>query len=190
MADHRRLMSGTMQLVHADVKRTPRTGDHFPNPWFSAGGGMPMESVARLGTLAFAQSFYDLSTSHHAGAPYSVSPLCAQPVFELCARIPVDIHFDEGRSRGLARRAFEREVPEPILRRQWKDRPLRQPAAIIQRNLPFIREALLDGKLTKERILDRDAIELALRSAPSKSAALSGEIFNHLDLALWLQRSC
>jgi len=101
----------------------------------------------------------------------------------------VDVHFDRGRSRGLARRAFVQEVPEPILRRQWKDRPLHYVAEVIHRNLDFIRSTLLDGMLVRERILDREAVELALSGSPSRSAAIGGEVMNHLDLELWIRNS-
>jgi asparagine synthase (glutamine-hydrolysing) len=187
MREHRRRMSRGVQLVAADVRESVARNDHFPNPWFSAMDRVPLESIWRLGTLAYAQCFYDLTTSQQSDAPYTVSPLCAQPVVEICRRIPVDIHFDGGRLRGLARRAFRREVPAPILRRQWKDRPLSQPAALIERNLEFVREALLDGELTKQGILDRAALEAALQGGPSKTQFLCSEILNHLDLELWIR---
>jgi asparagine synthase (glutamine-hydrolysing) len=149
--------------------------------------GLSEETRQRLGTLAFPPEFYDLSTSARSEAPYTVSPLSAQPVMEICLRIPADIHFEGGRSRGLARRAFADVVPAPILRRQWKDRPLLFFDEIIQRNLPFLREHLLDGELMRQGILDRTAVELALKSGPTRSSAISGEIFSHLDLELWIR---
>jgi asparagine synthase (glutamine-hydrolysing) len=183
---HRTLFANTMQLVSAEVKKLA-LHDHFPNPWFNESDKVPLEILRRLGTLAFRPTFYDLSTSQQEAAPHAVSPLCAQPVVELAARIPVDIHFYGGRSRGLARQAFSQEVPEPILRRQWKDLPVLQAGEVIQCNLSFIREALLDGALTGERILDRAAVESALCGAPTQSRALSGEILRHLDLELWIR---
>jgi asparagine synthase (glutamine-hydrolysing) len=142
-----------------------------------------------MGTLAFPPIFYDLSTSAQSRAPYTVSPLSAQPVYELCARIPVDVHFDAGRIRGLARRAFVDVVPAPILRRQWKDRPLLFVPEVIQRNVGYLRETLLDGALVKQGILNRSALELALQTGPTRSAAIGAEIVNHLDLELWI-RDC
>ena len=186
--DHRALFADALQLVGAETKESVKN-DHFPNPWFSACDEVPLETLRRLGTLAFRPTFYDLSTSQHEAAPHAVSPLCAQPVVEIAARIPVDIHFDGGRIRGLARRAFSQEVPEPILRRQWKDLPVFQAGEVIQCNLSFIREALLDGALTRERILDRAAVESALCGAPTRSRALSSEILRHLDLELWIRHS-
>jgi len=109
-------------------------------------------------------------------APYAASPLCAQPVVELCGRIPVDVHFDGGRIRGLARRAFAAEVAEPILRRQWKDRPLLQLGEVIALNLPFIREHLLEGRLVKERILNRVAVEQASTFGWARYTGSTGSI--------------
>jgi asparagine synthase (glutamine-hydrolysing) len=151
--------------------------------------GVNLETLLRSGTVAFAPSFYDVSTSHHCAAPYAASPLCAQPVVELCGLIPVDVHFDGGRLRGLARRAFAAEVAEPILRRQWKDRPLLQLGEVIALNLPFIREHLLEGRLVKERILSRTAVEQALREGPSGSGAIGSEILTDLDIELWIRDS-
>jgi asparagine synthase (glutamine-hydrolysing) len=184
--DHRATLADAMQLVAAGVKE--RKVNHFPNPWFRSMDRVPLETLHRLGTLAFRPSFYDLSTSQHATAPHAISALCAQPVFEVAARIPVDIHFDGGRVRGLARRAFIREVPESILRRQWKDRPLLQPGQVVQQNVQFIREALLDGALVGEQLLDRAAVELCLLQNPTKSRTLSGEVLRHLELELWIRR--
>jgi asparagine synthase (glutamine-hydrolysing) len=187
-ADERRRRSSFNRLVSADVKKGMVANGGDFNIW-SGMGRLPEEIRLRLGTLAFPPVFYDLTTSARHDAPYAVSPLCAQPVFETCARIPIDIHFDGGRSRGLARRAFADVVPAPILRRQWKDRPLRFFEEIIQRNLPFMREHLLDGALARQGILDRSAVELALKSGPTRSSAVSGEIFSHLDLELWIRDS-
>jgi asparagine synthase (glutamine-hydrolysing) len=147
------------------------------------------ETRQRLGTLAFPPEFYDLTTSVRSAAPHAVAPLCAQPVMEICMRIPVDVHFDLGRSRGLARRAFADVVPAPILRRQWKDHPVRFFDEVLQNNLPFFREHLLSGALVREGILDRKAVEQALRSGPTRGEAVSAEIFSHLDLELWIRDS-
>jgi asparagine synthase (glutamine-hydrolysing) len=188
-ADYRRRLAHVCQLASSDARHSLESDRRISESWFSSVGPMSPEMVTRLGLLAFVTEFYDLSLSPHGESPVALSPLCAQPVFEACARIPVDVHFYEGRSRGLARHAFVEEVPEPILRRQWKDRPLHNVAEVIYRNLDFIRSTLLDGMLVRERILDREAVELALSGSPSRSAAIGGEVMNHLDLELWIRNS-
>jgi asparagine synthase (glutamine-hydrolysing) len=184
--EDRRRLAPFCRLVSDELRMSMEDAGSMSSSWLD---GISWETSLRMGPLAFTPSFYDLSISHREAAPYAVSPLCAQPVFEVCARIPVDVHFDGGRVRGLARRAFANEVPLPILRRQWKDRPLRQLGEVIRLNLPFIREHLLEGALMKEGILDRVAVERALRNGPSSSSAVGSEILSHLDLELWVRRS-
>jgi hypothetical protein len=43
--------------------------------------------------------------------------------------------------------------------------------------------------LVKEKVLDRDAVEMALRNAPTSSDVLAGEILNQVDLELWVRLS-
>jgi asparagine synthase (glutamine-hydrolysing) len=188
-AEYRRRLAHVCQLASSEARQELESDTRISESWLSSMGAMPSEMVMRLGPLAFAPVFYDLSISQHGESPVALSPLCSQPVFETCARIPLDVHFDAGRSRGLARRAFIDEVPEPILRRQWKDRPLQYLGEVIHRNLDFIRSTLLEGVLVRERILDRAAVELALSGSPSRSAAIGGELMNHMDLELWIRNS-
>jgi asparagine synthase (glutamine-hydrolysing) len=188
--DGRRRLSALSSMVSSETTAAVQHAEGSAGPSFlRAGGRVTQEMLLRMGTLGFPPNFYDLSTSAADFAPYTVSILSVQPVFEVCARIPVDIHFDGGRIRGLARRAFADVLPAPILRRQWKDRPLLFVPAIIARNADYLRETLLDGVLVRERILDRDALELALRGEPTRSAASGAEIISHLDLELWLRDS-
>jgi asparagine synthase (glutamine-hydrolysing) len=184
---YRRQLATVCRLVSSDVRGALETESRASSSWLAARGPVTQESLLRLGTLAFPPSFYDLSTQPEVEAPVSLSPLCTQPVFEVCMRIPVDVHFDGGRVRGLARRAFADLLPEPIFRRQWKDRPLSMAQGVIQCNLKFVRETLMEGYLMRENILDRGAVELALQSSPTESAALSGEVLSHVDLELWIR---
>jgi asparagine synthase (glutamine-hydrolysing) len=184
---YRRQLATVCRLVSSDVRKALETESGASSSWLGARGPVTQESLLRLGTLAFPPTFYDLSTQPQVEAPVSMSPLCMQPVFEVCMRIPVDVHFDGGRVRGLARRAFADLLPEPILRRQWKDRPLSMVAGVLQHNLKFVRETLMEGYLMREKILDRRAVELALQNGPTSSAVLSGEVLSHLDLELWIR---
>jgi asparagine synthase (glutamine-hydrolysing) len=187
-ADEQHRRSSFNRLVAQGVKANCGSrGDG--SRWLRAGRRISEETRMRLGTLAFAPEFYDLAGSARTQTRHLISPLYMQPVMEMCLRIPVDIHFDGGRSRGLARRAFADVVPAPILRRQWKDRPMLFFDEIIERNLPFMREHLLDGAMMREGILDRAALELALKSGPTRTPAISSEVFTHLDTELWI-RDC
>jgi asparagine synthase (glutamine-hydrolysing) len=186
-ADEQRRRAPVNRLVQPSVKNEwENRGDG--SRWLRA-GQISEETRMRVGTLAFAADFYDLTASASSQTRHLISPLLMQPVMEICLRIPVDIHFDGGRSRGLARRAFADVVPAPILRRQWKDRPTLFFDEIVERNLPYIREHLFDGAMMREGVLDRAAMELALKSGPTRNGALSSEILTHLDTELWI-RDC
>jgi asparagine synthase (glutamine-hydrolysing) len=188
--DGRRRLSALSSMVSMDTKTSVQREEGNPGlSYLKSGGRVTQEMMLRMGTLGFRPIFYDLSTSATTSAPYTVSILSAQPVFEVCARIPVDVHFDGGRIRGLARKAFADVLPAPISRRQWKDRPLLFVPEVIARNRDYLRETLLGGALVREGILKRDALELALRGGPTRSAALGAEIISHLDLELWLRDS-
>jgi asparagine synthase (glutamine-hydrolysing) len=187
-ADELRRRATFNRLVSLEAKRA-MDGRPVGTTWLSTGGHLSQEIRLRLGALLFPPVFYDLSTSASAASPYIASPLCAQPVVEACLRIPAHLHFDGGRIRGLARRAFADVLPAPIVQRQWKDRPMLFFEDVVQANLHFIRERLLDGELAKRGILDRAQVELALAEVPSRGSAECGEILSQLDLELWVHDS-
>jgi len=117
--------------------------------------------------------------------PELIAPLNAQPAIELFLRIPIHVHAEGGRDRGLARRAFAREVPAPILQRLWKDRAPGFHSELLLRNLDLVRELFLDGVLVREGLLDRAAVEAALAAGPAKTEVLPVEIYRHLDVEIW-----
>jgi asparagine synthase (glutamine-hydrolysing) len=158
--------------------------ESYPHPWFSHLPQVPWDVIRRLGVLVTTPEFYNV-TDVARPEPEIVSPLYAQPAVELFLRIPIHVHAEGGRDRGLARRAFAREVPEPILRREWKDRAPGFHSEVLLRNLDLIRELFLDGVLVKEGLLDRAAIEAALAPGPTKTAVLPVEIYRHLDVEIW-----
>jgi asparagine synthase (glutamine-hydrolysing) len=187
MRDYRdELLLGTA-LATGSVRGLGLNSRCFPHPWFSECNEVPWHVINRLGNLMATPEFYDAFQAPTASSPFVASPLYSQPVVELSLRIPVFIHFYEGRERGLARIAFRREVPEPILRRQWKDRAPRAFEEMVRRNRKFLRELLLDGALCSHGFLDVDAVASVLSSDFHDNKFLSGEIFKHLNLELWVR---
>lgn len=174
-------------LVAAGVQENVIRQTEFPHPWFSGCEEVPWETIHRLGALMFSPEYYDPFVAPQEFGLEHLAPLYSQPLVELCLRIPTYVHFIGGRDRGLARTAFVAEVPEAILRRQWKDRAPGFAQELAHRNLEFLREMLLNGYLVQERLLDRKAVEAALSGQLSKSEAVIAEIFNNLDTELWLR---
>jgi asparagine synthase (glutamine-hydrolysing) len=156
------------------------------HPWFRS-GRLPPGASEILSFLTLPDLFYPPLFNPDDGGVERVFPLLSQPLVQLCVSIPSYLHFDEGRDRGLARRAFARDVPEPILNRTWKDRVQGFPEEILRASLPYFRELLLDGVLVKERYLDRKAVEITLSGQMVKDTASVGEILDHVIVEAWLR---
>jgi asparagine synthase (glutamine-hydrolysing) len=186
-ADRTEHLRAARQLVHADV-REPLLANRssFTHPWFRASRLSPAASEL-LSFLTIPDVFYPPLSDPSEVSADPVFPLLSQPLVELCLRIPSYVHFDEGRDRGLARRAFSEDLPPAIVARTWKDRVQGFPEEILRANLPAIREILLEGILVKERYLDRGALEAALSDKQITGTVSVGEILDHVLVEAWLR---
>lgn len=173
------------QLVSDSIKRDFRVNESVTHPWFRDLRRVPWDKLRRLGTLIASPEYYNVAASPDAVVPELVSPLYAQPVIELLMRIPIYTHFHQGRDRGLAREAFVEEVPEPILRRLWKDRAPGFHDVMVDRQRGFLKEILLEGTLVRNGLLNRALLEEVISAGPSKNTVYPGELFRHLDTELW-----
>lgn len=172
------------KLVSPHIKQEFR-GTHVSHPWFQGSRRIPWGKIRRIGTLTSASDYYNVAAPIDADVPEIVSPLYTQPVTELLLRIPIYVHFHQGRDRGLARKAFAAEVPEPILRRLWKDRAPGFHDQVFERQRAFLTETLLEGVLVGHGLLDRALLEEVLAAGPTKNTVYPGEVFRHLDTELW-----
>jgi asparagine synthase (glutamine-hydrolysing) len=186
MHEHRdRLLLGAALVNRA----TRGTGLHstYPHPWFDTCQDVPWHVINRLGNLMSTPELYNPFLAPNAFSPYVFAPIYSQPVVELSLRIPVYILFHQGRERGLARDAFQHDVPYPILRRQWKDRAPGAFENLVRRNRALLYDTLLGGALCREGLLDRAAVESALNGAVSATQFQVIELMNFLHLENWLR---
>jgi asparagine synthase (glutamine-hydrolysing) len=173
------------QLVSSELKQDFRGHDAVSHPWFQGQRRVPWDKIRRIGTLMMAPENYTVTAATHSPVAESVSPLYSQPSIEVLLRIPIHTHFHGGRDRGLARMAFATDVPEPILRRLWKDRAPGFHDQLLERERPFLKETLLEGVLARHGLLNRPLLEEVLSSRPTKNTVFPGEIFRHLDSEFW-----
>jgi asparagine synthase (glutamine-hydrolysing) len=173
------------QLVNPEIKHAFQGHDSVSHPWFQGQRRVPWDKIRRIGTLMMAPDYYTVAAPVDAPVAEVVSPLYSQPVIETLLRIPIHTHFHCGRDRGLARMAFVKEAPEPILRRLWKDRAPGFHDQLLERERPFLKETLLEGVLARNGLLDRPLLEEVLSTGPTKNTVFPGEIFRHLDAELW-----
>ena len=172
------------KLVTAEVVRECET-DPAVHPWLQGLRHEPWEAISKLGMLLGAPDLYAGQAQPRAAGPEIVAPIYSQPFIELSLRIPADVLFADGRDRGLARRAFRGDVPQPILDRVWKDRAGGFHEEIVHRNLDWLRAIFLDGVLVTEGLLDKAAVERALSPGLAKSEVFPGELLRHLDTEVW-----
>jgi asparagine synthase (glutamine-hydrolysing) len=175
------------RLLTADVVRECATHPAV-HPWLAGMRHAPWEALSKLGMLMASPDLYDGQADPGADGPEIIAPIYAQPMIELALRIPADVLFAGGQDRGLARRAFRGDVPQPILNRVWKDRAGNFHDEIIQRNRDWLREIFLDGVLVSEGLLDRVALERVLAPGQVRYDVFPGELLRHLDTEIWARQ--
>lgn len=114
-------------------------------------------------------------------------PLLAQPVVELCLRIPSWMWFAGGQNRAMARRAFREALPDVLLDRRSKGSPESVLIRSYQASRDDILETLLGGHLARQGLLDC----ASLRSIPGREAGFRSvdyrRVMGLLDVEIWLQ---
>jgi asparagine synthase (glutamine-hydrolysing) len=120
--------------------------------------------------------------------PERVSPLYSQPVLELCLRIPVYVLTLGGWDRAIARRAFYSELPREITNRKEKGGIESHVRGILEHNIDFMRELLLDGALVREGVVDRKNLATALSGKPSRLKPSVVELLDFIGAEAWLRR--
>jgi asparagine synthase (glutamine-hydrolysing) len=155
-------------------------------PWLECSDGLEPGKAWQILSLSLAQAFYD-SFGREEG-PERANPLMSQPLVELALRIPTWLCIQGGRDRAVARRAFEAELPVEIVRRGAKGAINDHSRESLDRNLPFVRDLLLDGLLVRERILDRGRLKSCLTRGRLDAGLEYNEILHeHLCTEAWLR---
>lgn len=164
----------------------PRHAEAFHHPAFADAAGLPIGKLMQVQQLTHVGGYYD--PYQRAAAPELVNPLFSQPLIELCLRIPTYLLARDGRPRGLVRQAFSDDLPPEIVRRRSKGGLQELISAVLQRNLDFARQILLDGQLVRQGLLDRRRVESALAGGPGAAPGQAGEIHMFIGVEAWLQR--
>ncbi len=164
------------RLLNADFFRGHKV-EMEPGSWL-----WPPESVlpgkaVHVARVLGLQYPNDLFPRSQAGP--QIQPLFSQPVVELCLSVPTWTWCAGGVNRSLARQAFADLLPKSIVDRQSKGGPDSFAYDVALQNLDQIREALLEGVLASHNLLDRPALEVALRDS---SRFAKGDHLRFLEL--------
>jgi asparagine synthase (glutamine-hydrolysing) len=152
------------------------------HPWLEH-LSVPPGKRQHVESLVHIQHFLDRS-----GSPIELlHPLLAQPLLELCLRIPTWLWVKGGRDRAIARRAFTGLVPSSVLQRRMKG----SLQSMLYRSFEQLREEmlalLLAGELARSGFVDVRAIERAMAGDEWMTDEFQLRISEMVALELWLQ---
>lgn len=154
-----------------------------PHPWLEGLGSAPPGKREHVEALVHIQHFLDRRST----AASSSHPLLAQPLLELCLRIPSWRWMGGGRNRAVARDAFRGLLPPSVLERRAKG----SLQSLFYRSFGLLREQILDllmsGRLSEERIIDTAQVAAALESDEWRRDDVQLRISEMVALELWLQ---
>ena len=182
-------------IVTREVVELAKGNKTLTHPWLTPANtrGVSPGILWHIMSLSMAPAYYSsfVATDY----PERTLPLLSQPLVELCLRIPTYVLIRSGRDRALARRAFEPDLPAEIIRRYAKGRADHHSRNILDGNLDFVRELLLDGMLVQKGFLDRANLEMYLTRNRSPADFQYNEILQeHVCTEAWLRswttRSC
>lgn len=108
------------------------------------------------------------------------SVLMSQPLIEFCLSIPTWLWCIGGINRALARDAFAAELPREILARTSKAGPESFLHSMFAKHRSVIRDLLMDGLLAQHGLIDRPAVDAAIKAEAMSGGAI---IYRLLDLA-------
>lgn len=160
--------------------------DKLPDhPWLSAPAGALPGSKGRIALLLRMQHHLD---GYDRDQGFTVlNPLVAQPIVEFCLGIPTWEMCAGGRNRAIVRDAFVRDLPPMITDRRGKAGPDSFIVKLLESKLDPIRDRLLDGSLASRKLLDRIALEAALRPDRQCRPAEYLRIMALADCEAWIR---
>ncbi len=176
-------------IVAQAVVDVARKNRRLYHPWLTSENvaGVPPGILWHILSLSMPPAYY--GSFEWSGHLERVLPLLGQPLVELCVRIPTYHLIRGGHDRALARRAFEADLPRQIVRRHAKGRVDQSLRNLLDANLPFARDLLLDGLLVRRGLLDRAALEVYLNRESSPADFQYTEILHeHLSTEAWLRK--
>lgn len=156
-----------------------------PHPWLDRFPGAPAGTREHVTALLRIQHVIDPET-RIAGLAF-VHPLIAQPLVELCLRVPTWLWVRGGRNRAVARQAFRGLLPEEVLARRGKGGLEGLCMRAYRRHKSQIAELLLGGFLREAGLLDPDPLEAYLERAGPPPDARYFRIFELIAAELWLR---
>lgn len=195
-------------LLHGIFKKPPHINENWGNPcewvqvepgayaapkpaWMrhaiAQGHRVSPYKMAHISRMVFPASVLD--PFEGAGRWHGVSPINAQPVVELFARIPLHLLMADAEDRTVARRAFEGLLPQAVLSRKVKCYLDDHSVAVTRHHRDFIRDLLVGGRLAERGLIDSQLADAGIcRVSPDHSKQALGIFGPQLNIEAWLRR--
>jgi asparagine synthase (glutamine-hydrolysing) len=156
----------------------------FEHPWLDVPGEAPLGKVGHISMILRAMN--NIEHRDKELAVPMISPLLSQPVIEACLGIPSWEACEGGVDRSSARRAFADALPPRVLGRHGKGSPDGFVGDFIHRHRAEIADRLLSGQLAANRLVDRKALEAALREGAPLQRNDCARIMELVDTEAWI----
>jgi asparagine synthase (glutamine-hydrolysing) len=91
-----------------------------------------------------------------------------------------------GENRSIARAAFESRLPDSILHRRTKGGPDGFLQRLVERNRSKIKDMLLGGHLAAANIIDRSAVDAAIKLEGDRHNHMHFRILELVDAEAWV----
>jgi len=177
-------MNPGKNIVNAELLYELASNQDLADPWFRSLSDGPPGKLWQIFQMTSASAYED--SFSRPTDPEFIHPLMAQPVAEVCLRIPTYTHLANGWDRAVARLAFAENLPPQIRERRTKGGLEEYAKDVLKRNIAFARQLLLDGALVKERILNRSILDRALSSEPTRSSVTTAMLLIYLGVEVWI----
>lgn len=153
------------------------------HPWLTPPPGMPPGKAAHVAWILGIFNHLDPvgRTMQHPG----IFPLMAQPVVELCLRIPTWMWVSGGRDRAVAREAFRDILPTVVLERRSKGTPASFVMTLFETRRRQIREMLCEGLLAGNGLINRTAVADYTQDPRPVSDVRYMQIMSLVDAESW-----
>ena len=132
-----------------------------PHPWLTPPDAVRPGAREHVRSIVGVHSFL---ADPQGGEPARFHPLLAQPIVELCLRIPTHLWNRGGRDRAVARAAFADLLPAKVAQRQHKSALGGMFRARFGAIVPELADFIGKGRLVDAGIVDRHAIAYYLTS--------------------------
>lgn len=173
-------------LTPAARYQAAQAAHRFMHPGFLDATHLPIGKFHQASGLSSPLDYHN--PYRNPASPDVVHPLRSQPLLEVSLRTPTYILTEGGQGRALARRTFADVLPPAIATRRSKGGMEAYAVTVLQRNLAFARELLMDGLLVKHGLLDRGRVAEALADRPAVNAAYVSETHACIATELWARR--